>query len=34
VLTGRGKDTIKDNPDIELTVAVDNLRAAADWILE
>ena len=34
VLTGRGKDTIKDNPDIEPTVAVDDLQAAADWILE
>ena len=33
VLTGRGKDTINDNPDIEPTVAVDDLRAAADWIL-
>ena len=34
VLTGRGKDTIKDNPDVLPTVAVNDLNGAADWILE
>ena len=34
VLSGRGKDTIKDSPDVEPTVAVNDLQGAADWILE
>ena len=34
VLTGRGKDTIKDSQDVEPTVAVNDLLGAADWILE
>ena len=34
VLTGRGKDTIKDNPDLLPTIAVNDLQGAADWILE
>ena len=34
VLTGRGKDTIKNSPDVLPTVAVNDLNGAADWILE
>jgi len=34
VLTGCGKNTIKDSPDVEPTVAVNDLQGAADWILE
>ena len=34
VLSGRGKDTIKDSPDVEPTAAVNDLQGAADWILE
>ena len=34
VLTGRGKDTVKDSQDVEPTVAVNDLLGAADWILE
>ena len=34
VLSGRGNDTIKDSPDVEPTVAVNDLQGAADWILE
>ena len=34
VLTGSGKDTIKDNPDVLPTVAVNDLNGAADWIME
>ena len=33
VLTGRGEKTITDNPDINPTIIVDNLKKAADWIL-
>ena len=33
VLSGCGKDTIKDSPDVEPTVAVNDLQGAADWIL-
>ena len=34
VLTGRGKDTIKESPDVEPTLTVNDLQGAADWILE
>ena len=34
VLTRLGKDTIKESPDVEPTLTVNDLQGAADWILE